>query len=169
MFIYLPGQQPINYYLCAGINPQTTAAATSLEEGTAKKNHVFSILLLLSTVLQLAIAFKFIRHRMKMDSMSSYAYIDSFRKDNFFDFLISFLFLAIAIAFGFLLVAIQTVPPETLNGYPNYLLVYGLHFWFPIGSCLIFVVLFYGKNKQMRLTLFEELMGLVSKDSREQQ
>lgn len=161
--MYLPGQQPINYYICAGIDPRIASAVVGPDETTPKKNHILSILLLLSMLLQLAVAFKFIIHRMKMDSVSSYAYIDSFRKDNLFDFLISFCFVTAAFSFGYLVVAIQTVPPETLNEFPNYMLMYGLHFWFPIGSCLVFVVLFYVKNKQMRETLLKEIIGLFNR------
>jgi len=163
VFIYLPGQQPINFYICAGLNPQTAIAEP--DEAAPKKNHILNILLVLSMFLQLAVAFKFIIHRMKMDSASSYAYIESFKKDNLFDFLISSFFVSAAFSYGYLVVAIQTVPPETLNEHPNYMLMYGLHFWFPIGSCLIFVVLFYTKNKQMRETLFNELVGLFTRDS----
>ena len=165
VFVYLPGQQPINFYICAGLDPRTASAG--LEDAAPKRNHIFIILVVSSMALQLAVAVKFIVHRMKMDSASTYAYVESFRKENLFDFLVSFCFVSVAIAFGYLIVAIQAVPPETLNEYPNYLLMYGLNFWCPIGSCLVFGVLFYAKNKQMRLTLWLELVEHFSRQSNE--
>ena len=76
VFVYLPGQQPINFYICAGLDPRTASAG--LEDAAPKRNHIFIILLVSSMALQLAIAVKFIVHRMKMDSASTYAYVESF-------------------------------------------------------------------------------------------
>ena len=158
VFVYLPGHQPLNFYICIGQDPRIAGV-----DIVVKKNFVFSIILLLSIFLQAFVAYKFITHRMRIDSLSSYAYIDNFRKENFYDFLICLTFLAIAITYGYLLVSIHSLEPVLINVYPNYLLMYGLHFGFPLISCSSFSILFYAKNKDMRSTLWEEFQELIGK------
>jgi len=158
VFVYLPGRQPLNFYICTGLDPHIAEADLAV-----KKNFVFNVILLLSIFLQAKVAHKFITHRMKMDSLSSYAYIDNFRKENFYDFLICLTFLAITVIYGYLLVSINYLEPALLNDYPNYLLMYALNFGFPLFSCSAFSVLFYAKNHHMRSTLWEELQEIIGK------
>ncbi len=158
VFVYLPGQQPLNFFLCSGQNPLSAG-----KDHSVKKNYVFSITLILSTILQLSAAAKLATHRLKLDPKTTQAYIDNFRKENSFDILMISSFLAIAIIYGYLVFSIQTMEPVLINVYPNYLFVYGLHFGFPLVGCTTFTLLFYAKNKHLTLTLWEELLDLLKK------
>jgi hypothetical protein len=156
VFVYLPGHQPLNFFLCSGKNPTVAGKVT-----TVKKNYVFSLILILSIFLQVSVAVKLISHRLKLDSKTTYAYIDNFRKENSFDIFMCSSFLAIAIIYGYLLFSMQTMEPALINVYPNFLFVYGLHFGFPIIGCATFTLLFYAKNKHLTVTFWGELIDLL--------
>ena len=47
VYVYLPGMQPISYYICAGLDPRLVT-----EETSVKRNYIFNFLLLISLVLQ---------------------------------------------------------------------------------------------------------------------
>ena len=158
VFVYLPGHQPLIFFLCSGQNPLSDGTAI-----TVKKNYVFSISLILSIILQVSVAAKLVTHRMKLDSKTTYAYIDNFRKENSFDILMCSAFLFLALIYGYLVFSIQTVEPALINAYPNYLFVYGLHFGFPLIGCTTLTLFFYTKNKHLTLTLWEELLDLLKR------
>ena len=159
VFVYMPGHQPLNFFLCTGQDPNGGKSDGSI----VKKNYTFSILLSISIILQAAVALRFILHRMKIDSTSTYAYIDNFKKENWFDVLICVAFLSIAIIYGYLVVSIQTLDPVLINDYPNYLFVYGLHFAFPLIGCSTFSILFYAKIQHLRAVLVEEICEMFGK------
>ena len=160
VFVYSPGHQPLNFFLCVGKNPRTSG--TDL---IVKKNFCFNIILLLSIILQVSVAIKFVIHRLKIDSVSNYTNIGNFKKENIFDILICATFLVISIIYGYLMLSINSIHPSLINVFPNYFFVYGLHFGFPLFCCSVFSLLFYAKNKHMRSTLWEEIKDIFIKQA----
>ena len=154
-FLYSPGQQPIYYFICTGKNP----GKSNVEP---KINFLMGFLLATSVILQFAIAFKFVVHRMKMDSASTYAYIETFWRENVFDILICLAFFFISFLYGYLLFSIHSIDPVLLNVYPNYIYLYGIHFGFPLFSCGAFVVIFYAKNNSLRAIIMNGVFEFIN-------
>jgi hypothetical protein len=153
-FVLSPGKQPIYYFICTGENP-------GKNKKKKKINYLMSFLLVASVILQVAIAVKFVSHRMKIDAASTYAYIETFWKENLFDILICLAFFVVSFLYGYLLVSIHTIDPVMLNVYPNYFYLYGIHFAFPIFSCGAFTIIFYAKNENLRAIILNAAIELM--------
>jgi len=151
-YVYLPGHQPVNYYLCIGVDPQIDG-----KDFFIKRNYIAAVILLLSIIIQILVAVRFIIHRRHIDATSNYAHKENFMKEILSDFFISFGFFSMALVYGYLMLKTNSLKPALFNVYPNYLFLYGLHFALPLGTAFFFTGLFYVRNQQMRLVLFESL------------
>ena len=154
-YMYLPGHQPVNYYLCIGVDPKIDG-----NNFIMKKNHIANFVVLLTVIIQVSVAVRFIIHRVQIDAASKYGHKESFLKEIWSDFFIAFGIFDIAFLYTFLLFKINNLEPFLFNIYPNYLLLYSLHYAFPLSTACSFSVFFYARNKQMRANLLEELIEL---------
>jgi len=154
-YMYLPGHQPVNYYLCIGVNPEIDGKIFVM-----KKNYIANVVVLLTVVIQVSVAVRFIIHRVQIDAASQYGHKENFLKEIMSDFFIAFGIFNMAFLYAYLLYKINTLEPSLFNIYPNYLLLYALHYAFPIGTACSFSIFFYVRNKQMRTNLLEELIEL---------
>ena len=159
IFIFLPGIQPLNYYLCIGKNPKIEGEALIY-----KRNLFYNLILLLSVLLYIAVSVKLVIHRMKIDANSASSNNDNFRKEIMSDIAISVVVFCLASLYGVLFYRLNQIDPALLNVHPNYFYMYALHFGFPIVTGLTVTVLLYGKNKHLRSTLWEEMMELAGKN-----
>jgi hypothetical protein len=157
-YLYLPGHQPINYYFCIGVDPKQDGNTI-----TYKKNIVVNAMMLLSVVIHVSVAVRFIIHRMHIDAASSYAHKESFLKEILSDFFIAFGVFSMSALYGYLLFKTNTMEPGLFNIYPNYLFLYALHFLFPLLTCCLFAIFFYVRNKQMRSILMEEILDFFKR------
>ena len=160
IFVCLPGSQPLNFYLCVGQNPKKNGGDLSI-----KKNIVINIIFLMSIVLQVAVAVRFVVHRMKIDAAASSSRKENFRKEICSDILISVFFFIIAFFYGYLVMTVNQLNPADINVYPNYLYVYALHFGYPMFACSLFSALFYAKNEHLRETLWDEIREVMKKQT----
>ena len=158
-FMYLPGHQPISYYICIGIDPKQDGDTIIY-----KKNIVVNIMMLLSVVIQVSVAVRFIIHRVQIDAASNYTHKESFLKEIISDFFIAFGIFAMSSLYGYLLFHTNNLEPALFNVYPNYLFLYSLHFFFPLLTCSLFAIFFYVRNKQMGSILLEELFEFYKKN-----
>ena len=156
---YLPGRQPLNYYLCVGVDPRSDGGSIS----DVKKNYVVTTTLLLSVAIQVSVAIRFIVHRVKLDSGFAFYHKENFNKEILSDFAIGVAFFALSFVYGYLMLTINSLDPVLINIYPNYLMIHSLHFVFPLVTCSTFSAIFYARNKQMRTVLLEELQEYFGK------
>ena len=159
VFAFLPGQQPVFYYLCTGQKPETSK--------NVKINYPVFILVILSVALQLAFAVKFIVHRIKLDSNSSFLNIDTFKKENIFDIFMCFVFIVNTAMYIFFVVSLQSIEPALINTNPYHLYLYGFFFGFPVIGSTAFSLVFYVKNKNLRETVYEAIIEMFE-NKREQ-
>ena len=120
-----------------------------------KRNNVYNLIVLVSFVLQVTIAAKFISHRIKIDLASSNPQ-DNFRREIIWDALICGVISLLFSIYGYIFFKVNTMEPQLINVSPNYLYVYSLHFGSPLIVCLTVCFLLYMKNGHMRETLWEE-------------
>ncbi len=159
IFIFLPGIQPLNYYLCIGTNPKMEGEALIY-----KRNLFYNVILLLSVVLYIAVSVKLVFHRVKIDATSASTHKDNFKREIINDVALSAAFFGIASLYVGLFYRLNTIDPAMLNVYPNFIYMYSLHFGFPIITGFIFSLIFYAKNKHLRSTLWEEVIELAGKN-----
>jgi hypothetical protein len=153
VFVFLPGHQPISFYLCSGTDPRSNGT-----DIIVKKNHIFNILVLASLIIQVAVAIRFVIHRLKIDASTSTAsHSDSFRKEIIYDVLFCLMIIVWGLIYGYLVFTLNFMDPILVNKFPNYLLIYGLHLGFPMILSSTFSIFFYSKNKQLRATIFEKI------------
>ena len=160
IFVSLPGIQPLNFYLCTGQNPKRNEG-----NSVVKRNNVVSILFLLSLVLQIAVAVRFVVHRIKIDTASSNSLKENFRKEICSDILIFVLFSFFLCFYAYLVMTVNQMDPLQINISPNFLYIYALHFGYPMFACSIFSTLFYARNGHLRATLWEEILEILGKQS----
>ena len=110
------------------------------------------------------VAIRFIVHRLKIDSgtTTTMAHSDNFRKEIVFDILSCLMFIGVGLIYGYLVITLNCMSPRLINEYPNYLLVYGLHFGFPMIMSGSFSLFFYAKNKKLRMTLLDRIREIFS-------
>jgi hypothetical protein len=120
------------------------------------------VLVAASALIQIIVAIRFIAHRIKIDSGTlTLSSMDNFRKEIVCDFLFCLMFILLCLIYGYLVITINCINPGLINDYPNYLLIYALHFGFPMILSCSFSIFFYAKNKKLRLTLLERIHEIL--------
>jgi len=104
VFVFLPGHQPISFYLCSGSDPRSNGT-----EIIVKKNYIFNILMLISLIVQISVAIRFVIHRLKIDSTSAHS--DTFRKEIIFDVLFVLMIIVWGLIYGYLVFTLNTMNP----------------------------------------------------------
>ena len=157
VFIILPGRQPISYYIFSGQDPRLFGSNTDV-----KNNCFFKVILLLSVVIQTAVAIRFIFHRIKMECNANYTHTDSFQKEIIADIIMSISMFVMFFIYSFLISEMNSIDPSEIRKFPNYLLIFGLHFAFPLALSTLVTVIFYAKNATLRETLLEKVKELMN-------
>jgi len=152
VFVFLPGRQPISFYLCNGQDPRAFG-----DDFSIKKNHFFNGILLFSILIQVAVAVRFVFHRIKIEWNATYAHTDSFRKEIIVDIIMTVGGCMFFCTYIFIVFKINSIDPSKISDFPNYLLVFGLHFGYPWALATSVAILFLAKNVVMRSALIEKL------------
>jgi hypothetical protein len=64
--------------------------------------------------------------------------------------------------YSFLISEMNSIDPSEISNFPNYLLIFGLHFAFPLALSTMVTVIFYAKNATLRETLLEKVKELMN-------
>ena len=160
VFVYLPGQHPMSYYICVGENPKADL------KQPLKFNISFYILLIICIVTHILMSLRIFiyKHQIKnkIDSqifLQKYASLNN--SQSFFgSSTITFSLVALA-AFGILFSKIVHLDPQELNDFPNYLFVYWMHLVNAPLTCILLLLLCYARNEFMRKTMIRELKDFL--------
>jgi hypothetical protein len=156
VFVILPGRQPISFYLCSGQDPRAFG-----DDSSIKKNHFFNLILLFTIVIQVAVAVRFVFHRIKIEWNATYAHTDNFRKEIIVDIILSVGVCVMFLIYVFIVVKINSIDPSKIGDFPNYLLVFSLHFGYPWALAASVAIFFLAKNGVMRSALIEKLKEMI--------
>jgi hypothetical protein len=165
-FVYLPGRQPLNYYICTG-----KISSEDLET-PLKINRILGLTGVTSVLVHIVIAAKIYRFKHKVGITEEDLVVESCgRRSNFVKSLEKqsltdmtttlFNFIGVA-ATVTLLSKMYSINPVEVNLYPNYLYVYLLHLVSPLVSMLTLSILYYARNASMRRTMFREAKGFLN-------
>lgn len=162
VFIYLPGKQPINYYICTGKNPHD-----DLKQNT-KFNIPFIILAGLALPIHIYSGFKIYRYKKKYNkknlsgiSIQNNIVHKTFEGQPVTDFTSIAVTLAVLVMFLYIFVRVARTDPQDLSIFPNYLFVYWINLANgPIVS-LILIILTYIRNEKMRKIMYRELKDFL--------
>jgi hypothetical protein len=157
IFVILPGRQPISFYLFGGQDPIVFGSNFDV-----KNNYFFKVILLFSVVIQTAVALRFIFHRVKMECNANYSHTDSFQKEIIADIIMPVSMFVMFFIYSFLISEMNSIDPSEISNFPNYLLIFGLHFAFPLALSTLVTVIFYAKNATLRETLHEKVKELMN-------
>jgi hypothetical protein len=156
VFIILPGRQPISFYLFSGQDPRHFGSTLDL-----KNNYFLKGNILLSVVIHTAVAIRFIFHRIKIEWNATYTHTDNFRKEIIADIVWTVSMFVTFFVYSLVFSKMNSIDPGEIGNYPNYLVLFGLHFAFPLALSTLVTVIFYSKNGAMRSALFERLKELI--------
>jgi len=156
VFIILPGRQPISFYIFSGQDPRLFGSNTDV-----KNNCFFKVILLLSVVIQTAVAIRFIFHRIKMECNANYTHTDSFQKEIIADIIMSISMFVMFFIYIFIVSEINSINPNEIGNFLNYLLIFGLHFAFPMALSTLITIIFYAKNAALRSALFDKIKEFI--------
>lgn len=159
---YLPGKQPVNYYICTGKNPEE-----DLEQNN-KKNLPIVILSVLTVLLHIYSSFRIYRYKKEYRKKNlcktcTQANVSQkpFEKQSLSDFTSITVTLAVLSIFVFVLIRVAQADPQDLNKFPNYLFVY----WINLGNepimSIILLTLSYLRNEKMRKVMSRELKEML--------
>jgi hypothetical protein len=117
--------------------------------------------LLLSVVIQTAVAIRFIFHRIKIEWNATYTHTDNFRKEIIADIVTTVSMFVTFFVYSLVFSKMNSIDPGEIGNYPNNLVFFGFHFAFPLALSTLVTVIFYSKNGGMRSALFERLKELI--------
>ena len=146
VYLILPGRQPLELYLCSGLNP-------NYGSHKVKVNIVLFLTICFSLLINILILLK-----IKIDKINNKVSQgkNKVEKKSLKQHLLTDLSSSIAIV---IMLALSTsgiasaykVIPENMNKYPNYLFIYGIQIVVPSLGSFFCMSLYFGKNRQLRL------------------
>jgi hypothetical protein len=164
IFSYLPGKQPINFYIFSGKNPFD-------DDNKPRKFNIPSITIVLAcAIIHVLVHIRIFVYKMKAKGIvteqnlikqKKTLFIKTLETQTLTDFTI---FTGVLIGFGGLVkivIKLSTLEPKELNEYPNYLMIYWMNLVNSLFFSLLMVGLCYWKNNAMRHMMTREIKDLL--------
>ncbi len=135
IYILMPGNQPLNFFLCSGIRPNI--------QSKTKINYISLIVLVLSFLLHIFLSLKIFLFKRKIAKIEQINVFEQKRqkfvfdidKDTLIGFAVNFMNMAFLALCGVFVSIANNMNPVEINKYPNYLIMYFWHLIFPLCIC----------------------------------
>lgn len=155
----LPGRQPMNFYICSGICPDSSDVAFAKVNYVLIGTHVFSFLAHIVVRLKIFV-FKWSSSTSNGGCVTS-KFVTNFENQSLSDFTTN---IAMVVLMGFATVTVTIVnnlKPEEANIYPDYLYVYQLHIYGPFVFGGFLPMVYYLRHKPLQTVMFREQRDLL--------
>lgn len=156
IFVLWPGMNPAQFYVCIG------SMTESLMMSKPKMNHAFSALFILTVIIHVCLGIKIKHYELKIshtasplsDNLEKISILD---KNRIVSATINLVVVLIWILICCPLFLINTIAPESINKYPNYLIFYYIHLVsVPTFNVLAVSVVLY-RNQYLRTFIFRKV------------
>ncbi len=135
IFLMMPGNQPLNFFLCSGMNPKI--------QYQTKVNYTMVFVQVGSIALHIVLSIKiqlFKRKVAKMEQLNDFTqnkqiFLFNIEKDTLVGFAVNFVNVALFALSGFFISRFNNLIPVKINIYPNYLIMYIWHLIYPLCIC----------------------------------
>ena len=161
-FAFLPGRQPVGYYICTGQDPSKNSVLPE------KSNYTLPIIGYGSVIAHIFISVKIFLHKRKINPNEgplgqSNLLHSAVQKENLSGFITLTSSLALTVVFGFLFSKFSSIEPKNYNYFPEYLLVYWIQLINAPLTLSLLAIVCYVKNRQMRIIMYRETKEFLSK------
>ena len=161
-FAFLPGRQPVGYYICTGQDPSKNSVLPE------KSNYTLPIIGYGSVIAHIFISVKIFLHKRKINPNEgrlgqSNLLHSAVQKENLSGFITITSSLALTVVFGFLFSKFSSIEPKNYNFFPEYLLVYWIQLINAPVTLSLLAIVCYVKNRQMRIIMYRETKEFLSK------
>ena len=162
LFLYLPGKNPNDYYICIGRLPAKMVTAPM------KVNYSLVFMTLFSVLANFAVALRFKVFKIREKMKASVGSVDG--KRTYFEqvnrsYLVNFTSNAVGIITYFLAslppMKMNRMDPSKFNEYPDYLWIYGFHHYILVSVQALNIGKFYAIHRQLRFTVFRSLKDAI--------
>jgi hypothetical protein len=162
-FVYLPGRQPLNYYICVG-------KITDLEMmAPLKINSIMGLSGVLTFFAHVVIGIKIHKFKRKVAPILKntsfkerrYDFLRSIENQSLTDLTTTACNIIASFTTFILLGKQYIIKPTDVNVYPNYIYIYLLHLVTPLLSIITLCVLYYARNAAMRKTMLREAKAFL--------
>jgi hypothetical protein len=153
VYLYLPGCQPLNYFICTG-QYQPPCLSTI----PPKQNYSTLFLQLLSITSHLFVSIKIRLHKRKQNQSQI-----NIEMQNLTDYITSITNLIVMCVATSFVVLFNRVQPEKAHNFPHYLIIYGFHMFVPFLVILAISLMYFIRQPKLRKTIYREMVdGIVS-------
>ena len=160
----LPGRQPMNFYICSGIYPDTNDVTL------VKMNHVLIWIQALSVLIHIVVRLKIFVFKLKTSSTNvdkvsclTSTFLTNFENQSLSDFTTNIVMIVLLGIETVTVHFVNNLKPEDANVYPNYLYVYQLHIYGPFLFGGFLPMVYYLRHKPLQSVIFRELRDLFGR------
>jgi len=155
IFLYFPGRQPLNYYICLGED-----ISEEMKGESVKINYIAAIVNLVTVAIQMFVALKVLKLKFDMEKSQG-----NFSTASFFKAILSEIRLLVSVfmiigLYVYLISKVQLSDPENIKKYPQFYYFYALNYFLPLCSLSGISILIYIKRDDLRITVFESILAL---------
>jgi len=152
IYVFMPGRQPVSYYVCAGTDTSFTKT---------KVNYAVLVADALSVMVFIGLTTKSIKLKLKLDrslnDLSWKSALKNYRGDIFGYLFISYL----AACYAFIATKLNSFQLNEVKKFPNHFYVHALFIIFPTLSTFLFTIFYFFQNRIIIKTLVEELQSFT--------
>ena len=156
VIFFLPGRQPLFFYICANIDPK-------IDQSLPKK--LSGILEMLSLLLHIIIKIRILVYKTKIDPEISNCFLafkkatatQTLDKHSIANFSTNFFSISIFSVLVIVISKVNSLSPSEINEYPNYIYVYVHQFIYPNLIGFVTSGIYYINNPSLRNTIVNEL------------
>jgi len=152
VYVYLPGKQPVSFYICCGQAPDP-----ALDETKIKVNYSTLMIDLLAMALHFWVTIKLTLLKIKLDRSVLKFDLSLLKtyKGNIYEYLFGTIF---TFWYTYIITKLNSIRVAQVNDYPNYLFVHAIYIIFPTLLVFSITIVYYIQNKQIIEVLKEELV-----------
>jgi hypothetical protein len=163
VFVFLPGREPMSYYVCVGRDPAED------DKLPTKLNITHYIVGYSSLAIHILMSLRIFWYKNKLKRSVGIAGLDqkklflkTFEKNSLSNFTTLTCSLILTIAFGFLFLKYTQTEPQNFNKFPDYVLVYWIQLINAPLMINLLIILSYIKSKTMRTVMIRETKEFFS-------
>ena len=156
VYLFIPGVQPLNIYICSGEDPAIFGDVHQF-----KKNYLLLLVIALSIILQIGVAVRIVFHKIKIHESSA-------SPENKINFILSEILVVLGFTFvsslmSFFVFKTYSMEAVMINFYPNYIYLYCLQTLGPILVGFTICILLYTRNSGLRTTVAKESIEFLKR------
>lgn len=153
VFVFMPGRQPINFYICSGLEPESDKSIPK------KFNLILNVIPFLSLAIHVGTHLRIYLYKKTFQNE-----IEGTKEEdqNYATFSIKMFLVVIFIINAILNQHLNDFDPEAMNFYPGNVFVYFMHLFWPLILASA-VLLYFITNIQMRVTVARKIKELIQK------